>query len=379
MPANPVPSNTSAGSSPRIDARIVKRYPAGLDSEAFELNIHLQTSAGVTVLLGPSGSGKTLTLNCLAGFTKPDEGRILVQDQLHFDAATKVHVAPRLRRCGYIFQDHALFPHMTVRQNLQFAAGSSVSISRGKVQRHRRVQELLEGFELNDLAGRFPHELSGGQKQRGAIARALSGDPRLLLFDEPTRGLDYRLRLAFYEILRKAKAQFAAPIVLVTHDLDECFDLADSVHLIERGQFLQSGSPEQVFARPATSEIARSLGIFNLLPAEIASLDPGRNVSRVRVLENEVEGPYFPGHLIGDRGWLCVRHHELRIVATPERLTCNHLWLRVVSAAKSARGVRIIFPEELSVELSEAEYAEWRGSRELCVFVPKTAVTFLAK
>src|SRR5208283_4203621 len=116
MPSASVSSNSSAAGSPMIDARIVKRYPAGLDSEAFELNIHLQTSAGVTVLLGPSGSGKTLTLNCLAGFTKPDERRILVQDQLHFDAATKVHVAPRLPRCGYIFQDHALFPHMTVRQ-----------------------------------------------------------------------------------------------------------------------------------------------------------------------------------------------------------------------------------------------------------------------
>jgi len=379
MPSASVSSNSSAASSPNIDARIIKRYAAGLDSEAFELNIHLQTSPGVTVLLGPSGSGKTLTLNCLAGFTKPDEGRILVQDQLYFDAATKVHIAPRLRRCGYIFQDHALFPHMTVRQNLLFAATSAISMSRGKVQRHRRLQELLDDFELTDLAGRFPHELSGGQKQRGAIARALAGDPRLLLFDEPTRGLDYRLRLAFYEILRKAKAQFAAPIVLVTHDLDECFDLADAVYLIERGRFLQAGSPEQVFARPATSDIARSLGIFNLLPAEIASLDPGRNLSRVRVLDHEVEGPYFKGHLIGDRGWLCVRHHELRVVAAPERLTRNHLRLRVVAVTKSARGVRITFPEDLTAELSEAEYVEWRGSRELCVFVPKTAVSFLAK
>jgi molybdate transport system ATP-binding protein len=379
MPSSTASSNNPARRLHTIDARIIKRYAAGLDSEAFELNIHLQTSPGVTVLLGPSGSGKTLTLNCLAGFTKPDEGRILVQDQLYFDAATKVHIAPRLRRCGYIFQDHALFPHMTVRQNLLFAANSAVSNNRGKVQRHRRVQELLDEFELADLAGRLPHELSGGQKQRGAIARALAGDPRLLLFDEPTRGLDYRLRLAFYEILRKAKARFEAPIVLVTHDLDECFDLADTVYLIERGQFLQSGAPDQVLARPASTDIARSLGIFNLLPAEIASLDPGRNVSRVRVLDHELEGPYFPGHLIGDRGWFCVRHHELRVVAAPEGLTRNHLRLRVVSVAKSARGVRITFPNDLNVELSEAEYAEWRGYRELCISVPKTAVSFLAK
>jgi molybdate transport system ATP-binding protein len=379
MPAPAGPFNRSGDSLPAIDARIIKRYPAGLDSEAFELNIHLQTSPGVTVLLGPSGSGKTLTLNCLAGFARPEEGRILVQDQLYFDASTKVHVASRLRRCGYIFQDHALFPHMTVRQNLQFAANSAVANNGGKVQRYRRVQELLEDFELTDLAGRLPHELSGGQKQRGAIARALAGHPRLLLFDEPTRGLDYRLRTAFYEVLRKAKTRFEAPIVLVTHDLDECFDVANSVYLIDRGRFLQSGPPEQVFAKPTSGDIARSLGIFSLVAAEIASLDPSRNLSRIRALEHDVEGPYLPGHLIGDRGWLCLRRHELRIVATPEGRTSNHLRLRVLSTVKSARGVRITFPEELSVEMSEAEYEEWRGYRELDVFVPKTAVTFLAK
>ena len=98
-----------------IDARLMKRFAAGPESEAFELNVHLRAGRGVTVLLGPSGAGKTLTLNCLAGFARPDEGRILVNDELYFDAATRVHLPPRHRRCGYIFQDHALFPHMTVR------------------------------------------------------------------------------------------------------------------------------------------------------------------------------------------------------------------------------------------------------------------------
>src|SRR5581483_8095119 len=105
-----------------IDARLIKRFPAARDSQAFELNVHLRAGSGITVLVGSSGAGKTLTLNGIAGFTRPDEGRILIDDELLFDGATQVHVPPSQRRCGYIFQDHALFPHMTLRENLQFAA-----------------------------------------------------------------------------------------------------------------------------------------------------------------------------------------------------------------------------------------------------------------
>ena len=116
-----------------IDAKIVKRLPATGETAAFELNIQLKADVGVTVLFGASGSGKTLTLNCLAGFTRPDEGRIIVNDELYFDSAAHVNRAPQGRRCGYIFQDHALFPHMSVRDNLLFAAPGN----------YRRVSELL--------------------------------------------------------------------------------------------------------------------------------------------------------------------------------------------------------------------------------------------
>src|ERR1700759_22202 len=105
-----------------LDARLVLRLPGGPDSEPFHLDIHLKAPSGITVLLGPSGSGKTLTLNCIAGFAHPDEGRILVNDELFFDAATRTNIPPEFRRCGYLFQDHALFPHMTIRENLRFAA-----------------------------------------------------------------------------------------------------------------------------------------------------------------------------------------------------------------------------------------------------------------
>ncbi len=317
-----------------IDARLVKRFQAAPDSEGFELNVHLRAGPGITVLLGSSGSGKTQTLNCLAGFLRPDEGRILVNDQLYFDAATGVHLSPSRRRCGYIFQDHALFPHMTVRENLRFAAAAARSEQTRGLNGRRRINELLEGFELAELAARKPAQLSGGQKQRAVIARALVGDPRLLLLDEPTRGLDARLRQGFYEVLRRTRERLDVPIVLVTHDLEECFELADSVYLMERGRFLQSGPKELVFARPTTAEIARSLGIYNIIPAEVSELDPTRNTSRLRIFDREIQGPYLPGHLIGDRGLVCVRQFEMRVISGTVRTGANQLELRILSRSR---------------------------------------------
>ncbi len=138
----------------KIDARLTKRLPAVGNSEAFELNIHLKSDAGTTVLWGASGAGKTLALNCLGGFSTPNEGRILINDELYFDGATGVNLRPRDRRCGYMFQDHALFPHMTIRNNLKFAVAAARHNSR--LDKHRRMNDLLEAFELGELANRKP-------------------------------------------------------------------------------------------------------------------------------------------------------------------------------------------------------------------------------
>jgi molybdate transport system ATP-binding protein len=360
-----------------VDARLIKRFPAGRDSEAFELNVHFCAGPEVTVVSGASGAGKTLLLNCVAGFARPDEGRILVNDELLFDAATHIHLSPQRRRCGYIFQDHALFPHMTVRDNLRFAASAARSGKGTGLHRRRRIHELLEAFELGDLAARKPAQLSGGQKQRAALARILVSEPRLLLLDEPTRGLDVRLRRAFYDVLRETQRRLDIPIVLVTHDLDECLELADCVYLLDRGRVLQSGPKASVFARPATLEIARSLGIYNLLPASIASLDPGRGTCRLSVLDQEIEGPYLPGHLIGDSGFLCVRQSETRIRAPGNRVSGNELLLRLAGSSASSRGVRVVFEPDVAATVSESEFEQLRGHDRLVVEIPAAAVYFL--
>lgn len=362
-----------------IDARIVKRLPPASNSPAFHLDVHLRAGLGTTVLLGPSGAGKTLILNCLAGFARPDEGRILVAGQIYFDAATRVHLSPQHRRCGYIFQDHALFPHMTVRENLRFAAASVRSKKMSGLSGHRRISELLEVFELGDLAGRKPAQLSGGQRQRAALARILVSDPQLLLLDEPTRGLDARLRQSFYEVLRQTRERLQVPVVLVTHDLEECFELADCVCLIDNGRLLQSGPTGTVFARPASTDIARLIGAYNIMPAVIDGLDPGRNQSRLSVFENEVEGPYLPGHLIGDRGFLCIRQSEMKVHPPGARAVPNQMPLRLLGTSWSSGGVRLLFEHDISTTVSEAHFEPLRGNQELSVEIPASAIYFLEK
>src|SRR5579863_10658224 len=221
-----------------IQARIRKTFPPRTDSSGFALDLEFQAGAGVTVLFGPSGAGKTLVLDSIAGFVQPDEGRILLEDDILFDGAARVNLAPQKRHCGYVFQNYALFPNMTLRENIEFAAER-----RPRLERHRRVNEMLEKFRLAEAAGRRPHEVSGGQRQRCSIARALIGEPKLLLLDEPATGLDAPLRAELYDALRRVKEDFRTPMLLVTHDLAECFELAEEMLIVHQGRIVQKGTP----------------------------------------------------------------------------------------------------------------------------------------
>ncbi|HYK62745.1 MAG TPA: ABC transporter ATP-binding protein [Bryobacteraceae bacterium] len=355
-----------------IQARIRKTYTPREDSSGFMLDLEFQAGAAVTVLFGPSGSGKTLTLDSVAGFVRPDEGRILLDDAILFDAATGVHLTPQARQCGYVFQNYALFPHMTLRQNLAFAAEQ-----RPRLERHRRVNEMLERFRLTEAAGRRPHEVSGGQRQRCSIARALIGGPRVLLLDEPAQGLDAPLRAEFYEVLRQVRADFKTPVLLVTHDLDECFELGDEMIVLHDGRIVQSGPPANILRAPASLDVARLLGEFNLLPAEIRALDPSRNSSRVRVGEFELDGPYFPGRLKGDRITICVRPEQLTVAARNGRPGANQIPADLRRAVERPRWVRLEFSGGIAVDLPRAEYERQRDNREWVIEFPPTALRAL--
>lgn len=346
----------------KLDARIRKQ--AG----SFSLDVAIQADSASLVLWGASGAGKTMTLNCLAGFARPDSGRILAGDDLFFDAATRVHVPPQKRRCGYIFQDHALFPHMTVMENLTFAAG--VSRQRSKAA----IKQLVEAFELGEMVTRKPAQLSGGQQQRAALARAMVAQPRMLLLDEPTQGLDSRLKQSFFEILRQTRQRTDALIVLVTHDLDECFEMGDYVCLLSSGKIIQAGAREAVFAKPANIEVARSLGIYNVVAAEIEALDPGRNLSRLRMLGTTWNGPYFPGHLLGDKGFAVLKETSARIMRGSGGST-----LQVAAMVPYSRGVRVAMEGGLNALVSEIDSRDIRVGANVQVQIPPEAISFLSK
>jgi molybdate transport system ATP-binding protein len=355
-----------------IHVRIRKAYAAGPDSSGFSLDLEFQATAGVTVLFGPSGSGKTLTLDAIAGFVRPDEGRILLDDNILFDGAARVFLPPQQRHCGYVFQNYALFPHMTLRQNLEFAVER-----RPRLERHRRVNEMLERFHLQDAAGRRPHEVSGGQRQRCSIARALIGSPKVLLLDEPTQGLDTPLRTELYTALRQVRADFKTPVVLVTHDLDECFELAEEMVVLRDGRIVQSGPPRKILDQPANADVVRLLGNFNLLAGEIRALDPGRNTSRVQIGEFELDGPYFPGHLKGDRVTVCVRPEQLRAAARNGRLARNQVPVDLLRAIEKPQWIRLEFSGGIVVDLPRREYQALRDSQDWMVEFPPDSLRVL--
>ncbi len=178
----------------------------------------------VTVLSGPSGSGKTTILRCLAGLTRPDSGRILVGDEIWFDAAQSQDLSPQRRGIGFLFQDYALFPHLTVRENLGYGLGKLSRSGRGQ-----RIGELIELFRLQGLERRRPREISGGQQQRLALARALACRPRLLLLDEPLSAIDASLRQDLRRELRETLARLELPALVVTHDAEDVRVLGDAV------------------------------------------------------------------------------------------------------------------------------------------------------
>jgi len=355
-----------------ISARLRKTFAARPDSAPFSLELEFQAAAGVTVLFGPSGSGKTLTLDLIAGFERPDDGRILLDEEILFDGAAAVCLAPQSRNCGYVFQDYALFPHMTLRQNLEFAAER-----RPRLERHRRVNEMLEKFRLGDAAGRRPHEVSGGQRQRCSIARALIGAPKLLLFDEPAQGLDAPLRAEFYEVLRQVRADFKTPMLLVTHDLDECFELGEEMLVLREGRVVQSGAPRAILDQPANADVARLLGVFNLIPAEIRALDPGRNSSKVQMGEHELEGPYFPGHLKGDRVTVCVRPEQLTALARNGRPGPNQIPAQLERAVEKPQWMRLEFAGGISVDLARPAYERVRDTKDWLIEFPREALRVL--
>jgi len=212
----------------------------------FTLDASWEIGNELAVIFGYSGAGKSMTLQMIAGLLAPDEGKIVLGETDLFDSGQNVNVRPQKRSIGYVFQDLALFPHMTVGENIRYG-GHGID----KYEQVQRCSELLGMFRIASLEGRLPSQISGGQKQRVALARALIRRPGALLLDEPFSALDMPVRFEMRTILKEVQRSFNIPVVLITHDADEALDIADRMIIYAEGRVMQAGSAEEIFAAPS--------------------------------------------------------------------------------------------------------------------------------
>jgi molybdate transport system ATP-binding protein len=216
----------------------------------FTLDIDWEMENELVVLFGFSGAGKSMTLNLLAGLARAERGFIRLGNDMLFDGSLDIFVPPQKRAIGYVFQDLALFPHMTVRQNISYGA-----FGLNGHERKKRVKEMIDTLYLERFAEKYPSEISGGQKQRVALARVLVRKPEMLLLDEPFTALDISLRLEMQKLLIELRTKFSIPVILVTHDLYEAYTMAERMIVYSEGKIAQTGSPHDIFHAPVNSDV----------------------------------------------------------------------------------------------------------------------------
>src|SRR5712671_4575621 len=256
----------------------------------FSLEAEFEAGAGITMLFGQSGSGKSTLLSCIAGLIVPDAGHIVLDAKVLFDSQHKVNIPARKRSVGYLFQNLALFPHLTVEQNVQYGLAKVPAAVREK-----KVSTILESFRIAHLLAGKPNELSGGERQRVALARSLVTDPKVLLLDEPLTALDALTKSEIIADLRAWNASRRIPIVYVTHAQREVFALGERVLVMERGRIVADGTPQEVMEAPARESIAQLAGFENILDATVVALRPEAGTMECRLTgsSTELEIPLF--------------------------------------------------------------------------------------
>ncbi len=276
---------------------------------SFSMHCSFDADSDFVVLFGCSGSGKTTALRCIAGLENPDAGTIKINDTVYFDSRKKVNISPQKRKIGYMFQENALFPHMNVRQNIEFGLKGMSSSSKTE-----KVNEMLGLVGIDELEFAYPDELSGGQKQKVALARALAPSPEVLLLDEPFSALDTVVRLKLRKELRTIQKKLGIPVIFITHDPVEAFTMADRMAVFDNGRVQQLGSPEEVFYHPKTRYVAELVGFSNLFDdAVIERHGQGDECTFLWSLGTEITAPYIR-RIAGDKVSWGIRPENIELV-----------------------------------------------------------------
>ena len=271
---------SDAATSPpgeQLTVRVQKRFRGESDSQ-FTLEVQLAVAGGFTILFGASGAGKSTLLDCIAGLQTPDGGTIAIGETILFDSQSRVNLPPSRRSVAYLLQSLALFPHMTVEQNVQYGLASL-----NKADRDARSGDVLESFRISSLVQRRPNEISAGERQRVALARALVTRPRVLLLDEPLTALDAVTKGRILDDLRAWNRRHRIPILYVTHDREEVFALGESAIVLEEGRIVAQGSPHEVLQRPQSETVAQLAGFENIFDCSMTGSHPEYGTMTCRI------------------------------------------------------------------------------------------------
>ena len=328
-----------------IEVSISKRL-----GKSFRLDVNFRSDDACLGILGPSGCGKSMTLKCIAGVETPDRGRIVLNGRVLFDSEQRINLKPQQRRVGFLFQNYALFPRMTVEQNIGIGADAPPR------EKKRRVEELIRGFQLEGMERRYPDQLSGGQRQRVALARMLAANPEIILLDEPFSALDTHLREQMQMRLLNLFQGFRDAI-LVTHSRDEAYRLCQELLVLDRGCMLGRGTARDLFASPGHVRVARLTGCRNISrlkkigPEKVYALDWG--------LELRAAGP-----VPGDAAFVGIRAHDLTPVHHLDADADNLVAMRILRRTEDPFEWNVIFANAAGSSSEQGEIW-WKVSKYL--------------
>ena len=347
-----------AGEGLQFSDSVVSVNVARRRSSTFSIAAQFEAGPGFTMILGPSGSGKTTLLDCIAGLARPDSGRIAIGERVLFDATARIDIPVAQRQLAYLFQSLALFPHLSVEQNVKYGIAK---LNAG--ERERRMRSLLESFRITQLRDRRPGEISGGERQRVALARALVTDPVLLLLDEPLTALDLSTKSKILDDLRQWNTAHRIPILYVTHAPQEAFALGERVLVLEGGQLVAQGMPHQILKWPRSETIAQIVGFENVLDATVVSLLEAQGTMLCRVGSNHLvlEVP-LTSTAVGARVRIAVRAGDIMLAGErPHSLSARNTFEgRVIEVRRT--GVTMVVTVDsgviLEVHVTPAAAAE---------------------
>lgn len=289
---------------------------------SFQCQAPLEVKSGVLVLFGPSGVGKSSTLQAIAGLIMPKTGEITLDGETLFrrkPGEPNVNLPARARRVGYVFQDYALFPHLTALENVAYPLWRQPDAK-------LRAHDLLERMGLERFGNRYPHELSGGQQQRVAIGRALAAKPRILLLDEPFSALDLETRRQVRSEIRTVLREARVPVILVTHDREEALALGDSLAILDQGRIVAKGEPLKLLGHPPKERVVRLAGVENILRLKVASVDTAEGVTRCSWGDFHLEAPLSDAR-VGDELVVGLRADDVLLASVrPQMLSARNLF-----------------------------------------------------